>query len=528
MEGKSSSGDTEINKEKLLVVKDELRRLCYEMKKKEINRNSTHSKMQQYIRQQWETIADLKKQKSELILQLRLQESESFSNKANQNLENFMKSLSEVIRLENQLKEQNDQLDRYKHEILELDKKLRQKQKEVVKAQRSKGRVLKYQKNISFLENRLNGSLHKYNQLLVSNKAVRDDINSLLLTQSSFRRKYSNIKHLLALGKKTLSEVVHSATVSYQTGESVKYKLNLVKERTQVDQKKLGEKIKELKILVEQDKQLKEFLDFKMKDRTASSESEEISKNEQIMEQRLQACHGILSRIQMASGCKDVNRICKVYMQGEETNLDLFEKVNGMSLEIEKLHEEVRAQRQELEIITRQYKEQKRKDLAVKHDLENATDKLRTEAQNLEDATDAKVEELESVKEVLQRIYTFLDKVSCQQVSFTVDEGITDDNILQYLEALERRIIDLIHCYRLADIKNYGAHKIISQISNCSHRSCQCTKRIASNYNSEPKSNLNSYPKVEAKTYEVPYNKDHLEVFAKNSKQRLQFIPELL
>ncbi|GIY10124.1 hypothetical protein CEXT_666051 [Caerostris extrusa] len=112
-----------------------------------------------------------------------------------------------------------------------------------------------------------------------------------------------------------------------------------------------------------------------MKDRTASSESEEISKNEQIMEQRLQTCHGILSRIQMASGCKDVNRICKVYMQGEETNLDLFEKVNGMSLEIEKLHEE------------------------------NATDKLRTEAQNLEDATDSKVEELESVKRKFCREY---------------------------------------------------------------------------------------------------------------------------
>ncbi|GFU13771.1 coiled-coil domain-containing protein 63, partial [Nephila pilipes] len=472
-----------------------------------------------------ESIAELKKQKSELTLQLRLQESESFSNRANRNLEQFQKALNEVIRLENQLKEQTEQLNKYKIEISELDKKLRQKQKEVVKAQRSKGRVLKYQKNISFLENRLNGSLHKYNQLLVSNKALRDDITSLLLTQSSFRRKYSSIKRLLALGKKTLSEVVHSATVSYQTGESVKYKLNLVKERTQVDQKKLGEKIKELKILVEQDKQLKEFLEFKMKDRSGSSDSEEISKNEQILEQRLQTFHGTLARIQLASNCKDVNRICKAFSQGEETNLNLFEKVNEMSLEIEKLHEEVRAERQELEVITRQYKEQKRKDLAVKHDLENTTDKLRSEAQNIEDAADAKAEELEKVKDVLQRIYKFLDKISTQQISFTVDKGITDDNVLQYLEALERRIIDLIRCKKVADMKNDNVKKIQCQDLKNSVKISPPTKRI--DYSkSQENSKWSSYPKAEVNMREIPYNKNHLEVFAKSFQHKLQMSPE--
>ncbi|XP_055945060.1 uncharacterized protein LOC129975844 isoform X1 [Argiope bruennichi] len=518
MENQKSSDD---DKEKFLVVKDEYRRLTYELKKKEADRQSTHAKMQQYIRQQWETITELKKQKSELTLQLRLQESESFANKANNNFEQFKKSLEEVMKYENQIKEQNEQLNRYNNQILELEKKIRQKQKEVIKAQRSKGRVLKYQQNISFLENRLNGSLHRYNQLLVSNKALRDDITSLLLTQSSFRRKYSNIKRLLAMGKKTLSEVVHSATVSYQTGESVKYKLNLVKERTQVDQKKLGERIKELKILVEQDKQLRDFLEFKMKDRSASSDSEEISKNEQIMEQRLQTCHGILARIQMASGCKDVNRICKAFVEGEEKNLNLFEKVNEMSLEIEKLHEEVRAQRQELEVITRQYKEQKRKDLAVKHDIENTTDKLRAEAQQLEDATDAKAEELECVKEILQRIYTSLDKVSNQKVSFTVDAGITDDNILQYLEALERRIIDLIRCSKLADMKIATAHKTTLEKS---HNFSE--KRVINNYMCQEKSKSNFHQKAEAKIPEIPFNKDHLEIFAKSFRQKLQPSPE--
>lgn len=51
--------------------------------------------------------------------------------------------------------------------------------------------------------------------------------------------------------------------------ESVKFKLNLLNERTQVDQKKLEEKIKELQLLIEQDKELKDFIDFKGKDRAS-------------------------------------------------------------------------------------------------------------------------------------------------------------------------------------------------------------------------------------------------------------------
>ncbi|XP_035225700.1 uveal autoantigen with coiled-coil domains and ankyrin repeats-like isoform X2 [Stegodyphus dumicola] len=448
MENSSGPSDLDLNKEKLLVMKDEYRRLCYEARKKESLSHSTHAKMQQQIRQQWEILEELKKKKSELTLQLRLQDSESFSNKGNKNFQHFLKSLEDMVNLEEQVKKQAKALEQYKNEIADTDKKIRQKQKEIVQANRSKDRIERHRKNISFLENRLNSSLNKYNQLLIANNALREEISSLLLTQSSFRRKYAHIKHLLAVGKKTWSEVIHSATVSYQTGESVKYKLNLLKERTQIDQKKLGEKIKELKILVEQDKQLKEFMEFKAKERMTASENEEIvTGNEQILEHKLQNYHSILARIQMASGCKDVNHICKSYIEQEEANLALFEKVNEMNLEIEKLHEEVTAQRKELEIITRQYKEQQRKDLAIKSDIENVTDKLRTEAKELEDAADARAEELEYVKRVLLKIYGALDGISFSGISFSVDDSITDDNILLYLEALERRILELINCH---------------------------------------------------------------------------------
>lgn len=61
-------------------------------------------------------------------------------------------------------------------------------------------------------------SLTKYSQLLITNNALREDIGSLLQTQAAFRKQYNNIKHLISLGKKTATEIVHSATTSYQTG----------------------------------------------------------------------------------------------------------------------------------------------------------------------------------------------------------------------------------------------------------------------------------------------------------------------
>ncbi|XP_054715054.1 cytadherence high molecular weight protein 2-like [Uloborus diversus] len=453
----SDSNESQMNKEKLLALKDEYHRLTYEMRKKELTRSSQHFKHQQQIRTQWAKIAELKKQKSELILQLRLLESDSFTNKGNKFLDNFNKSLQDLLKLEEKVKKETQELKKCKNEIIEYDKKIRHKQKEIVRVNRSKDRILKYHNNISFLEYRLNSSLNKYSQLMIANSSLRDDISSLLLTQISFRKKISNIKHLLSLGKKSLSEVIHSATVSYQTGESVKYKLNIIKERTQVDQKKLEEKIKELQLLVDQDKQLKDFLDFKTKDRYGSRESEEQErKNEKLLEQRLHNYQEILLQIQTVSGCKDVNRICKTYIQEEENNLKLFEKVNDLNLEIEKLYKEVRAQRDELEIITRQYKEQKRKDLALKNDIEDSTDALQREAQHIEDKADEKADELEYVKTVLQRIYAFLDDITTQKVTLDTELIITDDNILAYIESLECRVTDLIHYHRF--LKNQQMH----------------------------------------------------------------------
>lgn len=62
---------------------------------------------------------------------------------------------------------------------------------------------------------------------------------------------------------------IKECSISNFLRESVKFKLNLLKERTHVDQKKLEERIKELQLLLEQDKQVKEFIEFKGKDRSA-------------------------------------------------------------------------------------------------------------------------------------------------------------------------------------------------------------------------------------------------------------------
>ncbi|KAG8189035.1 hypothetical protein JTE90_025474 [Oedothorax gibbosus] len=302
--------------------------------------------------------------------------------------------------------------------------------------------------------------LHKYNQLLISNNALREDINSTLLTLNAFRNKYHNIKRLLAIDKKTLAEVVRSATVSYQTGESVKYKSKLIKERAEIEEKKLEEKIKELKILVEQDKLMKEFVEYKLKDRSSSSETEESSRNEQIMAEQLEERRGIMAQIQTASNFKEVGQICKEYVKGEEANLMLFEKVNELSLEIEKLGEEVREESALLQKVTEQCKEQNDKDLALKQGVENSTKKLSKDSQHLEDNINAETAEFEKVKVIMERIYTFLSNVSSQQVAFTIDKGITDDNVLQYLGSLEQRVTDLVLWKTFSSVPNQTLAKV--------------------------------------------------------------------
>lgn len=63
-------------------------------------------------------INELKAQKSELALQLRLQDSESFANKGNKNLEKFHKLLDEMVNLEEQINKQNEEIRMYEKKVI--------------------------------------------------------------------------------------------------------------------------------------------------------------------------------------------------------------------------------------------------------------------------------------------------------------------------------------------------------------------------------------------------------------------------
>lgn len=85
--------------------------------------------------------------------------------------------------------------------------------------------------------------------------------------------------------------------------------------------------------------------------------------------------------------------------------------------------------------------------------LKAAVDKLRTEAYEIESAADIKSEQLELAKLTIHRIFNYLDEISSHEVTFTVDDVVTDDNILLYLEGLEKRVLDLVECQKFLDRK---------------------------------------------------------------------------
>ena len=78
---------------------------------------------------------------------------------------------------------------------------------------------------------------------------------------------------------------------------------------------------------------------------------------------------------------------------------------------------------------------------------------MRAEAYEIESAADIKSEELELAKETIHKVFKYLDDISSHQVTFTVDDMVTDDNMLLYLEALEKRVLDLVECQKYLDRK---------------------------------------------------------------------------
>ncbi|ORZ32160.1 hypothetical protein BCR44DRAFT_51961 [Catenaria anguillulae PL171] len=328
--------------------------------------------------------------------------------------------------------------------IGELDKEMDEIHKAMAKQRQQMGGVnaamvnsLAIEKQIRILENRLDQALVKYNRALANNKRFRGLIDNLRRERLVFDTVYTKFERELTEQKKAMAEIIESSNAAYEARDEAQAKILILSEKAEKEYQAYIQEIKELDRTLEQDRKLRNFLATKAADRhagalllgsagldpTASSISpsnspgrlqpkggagaaagapgaglsKASSSSQDVLNVSVASYEKVLNHIQEVTGVKSLDELVQRFKDVEEQNFSLFNYVNQVNNEVEKIGEElVRIQRQ----IDGMDDENKRADV-------NRNKRLRVLEKHLQDARDKSMQ-LQAHNDEIQAMVTGL------------------------------------------------------------------------------------------------------------------------
>ncbi|ETO26726.1 hypothetical protein RFI_10407 [Reticulomyxa filosa] len=274
-----------------------------------------------------------------------------------------------------------------KRRIFELDQQIKKNGRNDmggINANRETSRTI--QKNIRMLENRLDKALIKYNEALGYNKKLRETIDNLRRERVVFDGIYRKLETDLEQIKTEMVAIIESANQAYEQRDHAQTEMLRIKEQadklqkkkrgkrrnffffkkkkkdSRIEQKQFEHEWKELSKLIDQDKKTKDFLNSKDRDNVndalannALQQEQQLKKrlskgawaivkdraHIQMAQERVKSYEEAFHKITEATGISDIDELVKTFMESEESNFQLFNQVNNISTEIERLEESI-------------------------------------------------------------------------------------------------------------------------------------------------------------------------------------------
>ena len=152
-------------------------------------------------------------------------------------------------------------------------------------------------------------------------------------------------------------------------------------------------------------------------------------------------------KIEEATGISDIDELVKTFVEAEMQNYSLFNTVNDLSGDMEKLEQQINDIKTEIE----KYKNhgfsadnQRKKQMK---ELEQKLEKTEKKANEYESRYSNNQEMLESLKSGIQELFERLGCSLNPHSEMLGNPGITDSNILQYMGQIEEKTNTIIHQY---------------------------------------------------------------------------------
>jgi len=451
-------------------VQSELDELQRKYRMMEVNRKTYNEDSQNTIRMQRQQIEKLKKDNDRLKEDLSLETRQAKT-------ANNMSSTAQIAKLQDQGDFYARKIGQEKRRIEELDRQINKMESTILDQRKEMGGInaskennQQVQKQIRILENRLDKALVKFNEALAHNKQLRETIDNLRRERVVFDGIYKKLERELHEKKNKMAEIIEISNTAYEARDQAQSEMLSLKAQADKEQSEFESKWEQLGALIEKDRKMKDFIKLKEREKTSSSKDVDPGREEEqklrkrvtkgawgiekdkanihISMEKVQSYEEAFAKIQQATAISDIDQLVQTFINAEDHNFSLFNHVNDLSNEIEKLEESIAETKAEIEKYKGQGSTKDTQRKQILEDLESQLTSTESKARQYEDKYSEAMETVHSLKSGIQNIF---NKIGCNDSAISEmlgNAGVTETNMMQYLGIIEERTNELLQAYQ--------------------------------------------------------------------------------
>ena len=362
-------------------------------------------------------------------------------------------------------------IDMERRRVEELDQHLALSEAAIIQQKKAMGGVGAAKENdqllikqVRVLENKLDKTLMNFNEAISHNKKLRDEIDVLRRERITFDEVYKKANKELAEKKREMANVVEITNIAYEARDQAHNEIAALRAQGDREAAQFDAEWRELGRIIEHDKKMKEA-DMRNKLKAAElglalAEGKETagmntSKGDWATEAKKGASQLALyeeafKQIKKATGMTDIDDLVTAFIAAEDQNFSLFNFVNELNKEQEKLEEQAAELRAEIARYQGSGSVEHVQRKRILLDLEKQLVKMDANTQQYEKRFEATQMIFDALKEGVASMYA---KLGCDDPSnreLLGDQGVTEANILSYLGVIEQRSNEILQMYAAA------------------------------------------------------------------------------
>jgi coiled-coil domain-containing protein 63/114 len=331
------------------------------------------------------------------------------------------------------------------------------------------------QKQIRVLENRLDKCLLKFNDTLAQNKSLRLRIDEYRRERVVFDGIYKKLERELHEKKKEMSAIIEDSKNAFQARDKAQSEMVALQQHAEKERNEFESEFNELGEMIKQQQGMLEQLRLKQLETTQETQiaqtisRDEMNKNEIISnsnwnatnsnknilpltQEKINSYEEALHKIQEGTGIYDIHEIVSRFLEAEEQNFSLFNYVNDINSEIERLEHSIADMRNQIEKYRGQGMSTDTQRKKALRDLEEKLYRTEKKADEYDSRYQRAVRTISQLKNGIHSIFTRIGAASTSVEEMLGNQGVTESNMMQYLGIIEQRTSEILQAYAASQI----------------------------------------------------------------------------